>query len=296
MKAAPFDYHVAHDLRHAKELLKEFGDDVKLIAGGQSLVPMMSMRLAKPANLVDIARLSELQHFVINEKSLTLGAGVKQSFLETHLASEKVPLLKTVLPWVGHQQTRNRGTVGGSLAHADPSAELPLIAVLLNATLHCDSAENGSRSIQAKEFFQGPMWTALQVTECLTHIDWPIWQGSGIGYSFAETSIRQGDFAMASAVSQLQVDEFGKILRWNCGVGGMGGTPFQFESLTKACIGTSLTPSIIQDFSHQAIAQTDPTSDLHASSAYRKHLAIALLKKTIEDSLKMANHSIASSH
>jgi len=288
MKAAPFNYHLAQDLAHAKELLQEFGDDVKIIAGGQSLVPMMAMRLAKPANLIDIARLPELQNIQINEDKVTIGAGVKQSALEKHSASQKVPLLQAVIPWIGHQQTRNRGTVGGSLAHADPSAELPLIALILKASIHCESKQDGSRKISAEDFFQGPMWTSLKANECLTQIDWPLWSGAFIGYDFEETAIRQGDFAMASAASQIQVDHDGKVLKWSCGVGGMGGTPYQFDQLTNQFLGQTLSKEKIIDFSSQAIALTDPTSDLHASSSYRKHLAKALLSRTIEKSLLMA--------
>ena len=199
-----------------------------------------------------------------------------------------VPLLQAVIPWIGHQQTRNRGTVGGSLAHADPSAELPLIALILKASIHCESKQDGSRKISAEDFFQGPMWTSLQANECLTQIDWPLWSGAFIGYDFEETAIRQGDFAMASAASQIQVDHDGKVLKWNCGVGGMGGTPYQFDQLTNQFLGQTLSKEKIIDFSSQAIALTDPTSDLHASSSYRKHLAKALLSRTIEKSLLMA--------
>ena len=294
MKAAPFNYHLAQDVSHAKVLLQEFGDDVKLIAGGQSLVPMMSMRLAKPGNLVDIARLTELQQIEISDNNVTIGAGVKQSTLGLHPASKKVPLLEAVIPWIGHQQTRNRGTVGGSLAHADPSAELPLIAVLLNATMVCDSHTQGGREIAAKDFFQGPMWTSLDPSECLTHVKWPIWSGSGIGFGFEETSIRQGDFAMASAASQLQIDSQNRVVKFSCAVGGMGGVPYNFESLTHQLLGKTLSKDVITDFTEQAIAQTDPTSDLHASSSYRKHLAKALLSRTIAQSWLMAYTTLQS--
>ncbi|BDW11300.1 carbon monoxide dehydrogenase [Polynucleobacter sp. SHI8] len=290
MKAAPFDYHLAENLSHTKNLLKEYGEDVKLIAGGQSLVPMMAMRLAKPSHLIDIARIDELQLISSFEESIRIGAGVKQCVLENHSLTSKIPLLSAVVPWIGHHQTRNRGTVGGSLAHADPSAELPLIAVILQAQIHCDHLDT-HRIISAKDFFLGPMWTTLDPQECLTHIDWPIWQGHGIGHAFEETSIRQGDFAMASAATQLQVDASGKLIRLHCGVGGMGGTPYSFEDMASPLIGQTLSKDMILAFSEQAIQQTEPASDLHANAAYRRNLAKTLLSRTIEQSLAMAINS-----
>ena len=290
MKAAPFDYHLAENLTHTKNLLNEYGDDVKLIAGGQSLVPMMAMRLAKPSHLIDISRIDELQIISSFEDSIRVGAGVKQSVLENHSLTAQIPLLSKVVPWIGHHQTRNRGTVGGSLAHADPSAELPLIAVILQAIIHCENLDT-HRIISAKDFFLGPMWTTLDSQECLTQIDWPIWGGNGIGYAFEETSIRQGDFAMASAATQLQVDVSGKLIRLHCGVGGMGGTPYSFENITSSLIGQNLSKEMILEFSEQVIQQTEPASDLHASAAYRRNLAKTLLSRTIEQSLAMATSS-----
>ena len=290
MKAAPFDYHLAENLSHTKNLLKEYGDDVKLIAGGQSLVPMMAMRLAKPSHLIDIARIDELQLISSLEESIRIGAGVKQCVLENHPLTSQIPLLSAVVPWIGHHQTRNRGTIGGSLAHADPSAELPLIAVILQAKIHCENIDT-QRINSAKDFFLGPMWTTLEAQECLTHIDWPIWHGTGIGYAFEETSIRQGDFAMASAATQLQVDASGKLMRIHCGVGGMGGTPYSFEDMTSPLIGQTLSKELIHGFSEQAIQQTEPATDLHANAAYRRNLAKTLLRRTIEQSLAIATSS-----
>ena len=290
MKAAPFDYHLAENLTHTKNLLNEYGEDVKLIAGGQSLVPMMAMRLAKPSHLIDIARIEELQQISSFDETIRIGAGVKQCVLENHSLTSQIPLLSAVVPWIGHHQTRNRGTVGGSLAHADPSAELPLIAVILQAKINCENIDS-SRVIPAKDFFLGPMWTTLDAQECLTHIDWPIWQGNGLGYAFEETSIRQGDFAMASAAVQLQLDASGKLIRLHCGVGGMGGTPYSFENITSSFIGQTMSKEMIIDFAEQAIQQTEPASDLHANAAYRRNLAKTLLRRTIEQSLTMATSS-----
>ena len=295
MKAAPFEYYPAQSLEHALQLLKEHGDDVKLIAGGQSLVPMMAMRLAKPGHLVDIHRLSELQGINIVDGFLRTGATVKQCTLEQSPLAQKIPLFGIALPWIGHQQTRNRGTVGGSLAHADPSAELPLIATLLGAKIHFQSIDQGQRHCLANELFLGPMWTNIDPQECLTHIDWPIWSGSGIGYAFEETSIRQGDFAMASAATQLQLDSQQKVLRMTFGIGGMGGTPYCFDDLSQSMLGHPLNNDAIDQLVDKAIQQTEPASDLHASAPYRRNLAKTLLKRTMQQAAQLALTSSKSS-
>ena len=292
MKAAPFEYRLAENVNHALQLLKEYGDDVKLIAGGQSLVPMMAMRLAKPGHLVDIHRLAELQELSSVDGLLRTGATVKQCTLEQHPLAKQIPLFGIALPWIGHQQTRNRGTVGGSLAHDDPSAELPLIASLLGAKIHLQSIHTGTRSCLAKELFLGPMWTNIEPHECLTQIDWPIWSGSGIGHAFEETSIRQGDFAMASAATQLQLDQQQKIARLVFGVGGMGGTPFSFDDLAQSVMGQDLNDDLINHLCETAIQLTDPASDLHASAPYRRNLAKTLLKRTMRQALVVASESL----
>jgi carbon-monoxide dehydrogenase medium subunit/2-furoyl-CoA dehydrogenase FAD binding subunit len=288
MKAAPFEYYPAHSLEHGLQLLKEYGDDVKLIAGGQSLVPMMAMRLAKPGHLVDIHRLSELQDLQVVDGFLRTGATVKQCTLEFSPKAQHIPLFGIALPWIGHQQTRNRGTVGGSLAHADPSAELPLIATILGANIHFQSIDQGKRHCLANELFLGPMWTNIDPQECLTHIDWPIWSGTNIGFAFEETSIRQGDFAMASAATQLQLDAQQKVIRMTFGLGGMGGTPYSFNDLSQSMIGHLLNNDAIDALAEQAVKGTEPASDLHASAPYRRNLAKTLLKRTMQQAVAMA--------
>jgi carbon-monoxide dehydrogenase medium subunit/2-furoyl-CoA dehydrogenase FAD binding subunit len=282
MKAAAFDYIRADHIAHALGLLQQHGGDAKLIAGGQSLVPMMAMRLARPELLIDIHRLEPLRHIDLQAEVLTLGACVRQSEVERHAAiGQRLPLIHQALHWVGHQQTRNRGTVGGSLAYADPSAELPLAALVLDATLHLDSAEDGPRSVQAQDFFMGPMFTALGETELLHHIDWPIWSGPRVRSAFQETAIRQGDFAMASAACQVQVDAQGVVTRASFGLGGVSGTPLVFADLAHQLVGQQLTPERAKDVAHAAAQACDPGSDMHASAAYRRHLAAALLARVL---------------
>ena len=282
MIAAAFDYIRADDVAHALSLLQQHGGDAKLIAGGQSLVPMMAMRLARPELLVDIHRLEALRTITLTPDSVTLGAGVRQCEVERHAdIGQRLPLIHQALHWVGHQQTRNRGTVGGSLAYADPSAELPLAALILGATLHLDSADDGPRAVAAEDFFMGPMFTAIGDTDLLSRIDWPVWQGTRIGSAFQETAIRHGDFAMASAACQVQLDAQGQVVRANFGLGGVSGTPLVFTQLAQQLVGQRLSPELVKEVAHAAAQTCDPGSDMHASADYRRHLAAALLARVL---------------
>ncbi len=282
MKAAAFDYIRADNVAHALSLLQQHGGDAKLIAGGQSLVPMMAMRLARPELLVDIHRLEALRTIHLSPDTLTLGAGVRQCEVERHAdIGQRLPLMHQALYWVGHQQTRNRGTVGGSLAYADPSAELPLTALILGATLHLENAEDGARAVAAQDFFMGPMFTAIGDTDLLHRIDWPLWQGTRIGSAFQETAIRQGDFAMASAACQVQLDAQGLVARASFGLGGVSGTPLVFAELAQQLVGQRLSPELAKDVAHAAAQTCDPGSDMHASADYRRHLAAALLARVL---------------
>ena len=289
MKAAAFDYIRAENLSHALDMLSQNGGEAKLIAGGQSLVPMMAMRLARPSLLIDINRLDVLKNIEMTEGHVKLGAGVRQRDLEFHPQLHALlPLVGKGLQWVGHEQTRNRGTVGGSLVHADPSAELALTALVLEASLKLESKSDGSRQLKANEFFLGPMFTAVSDTEALTQIDWPVWQGTHIGTAFEETAIRKGDFAMASAACQIQTHEDGRVHRISFGLGGVDGTPLAFPDLAKTLIGQTISPDQARHIAHEAVQSTQPGSDMHASAAYRKHLAEVLLCRALETAYAQA--------
>jgi len=289
MKAAPFDYVLAHNLDQALGLIDEHGPDAKLIAGGQSLVPMMAMRLARPQLLVDINRLNELKETHIHPDHVRIGAAVRQRDVEfNETLHHHVPLLKHALAWVGHIQTRNRGTIGGSLAYADPSAELPLSALMLNAKISLQSKSGGQREVLAEDFFLGPMFTAIADNECLCAIEWPIWRGEHVGVAFEETAIRKGDFAMASAACQIQLDPSGIIQRVSFGLGGVDGTPKVFPHLATQMVGQKFSELHMQDIAQEAISECEPGSDMHASSAYRKHLAQALLCRVAQKAAQSA--------
>jgi CO/xanthine dehydrogenase FAD-binding subunit len=282
VKAAPFAYRRAASLDDALALLAAHGGDAKLIAGGQSLVPMMALRLARPAVLVDINRLAALRGARIAPRHVTLGAITRQCEVAADAAVlAAVPLLSAALRWVGHLQTRNRGTIGGSLAHADPAAELPLVAQILEAQMLLRSAAGGERRLAAGDFFRAPMLTAMVEAECLTAIDWPIWDGPGLGCAFEEVAIRHGDFAMASAACQIQRDAEGRCQRAALGLGGVGDTPLAFPDLAAALLGQRINPALARDIAAAAAARCRPASDTHADAAYRRHLVEVLLRRAL---------------
>jgi CO/xanthine dehydrogenase FAD-binding subunit len=281
LKAAPFDYVRAASVAEACEMLRQDGDDVKLIAGGQSLTPMMAMRLTRPSRLVDINEIAALKFIALEDKTARIGACTRQCVVARDDAlAARVPLLRKALAWVGHTQTRNRGTFGGSLAHADPAAELPLVAQVLGAQMHIRST-NGARTVSAAEFFVGPLTTALDAQECLEEIHWPVWNECRTGSAFTEVSRRHGDFAIIEACAQVALDDEGRCTRASFGLGGGGTIPLAFPALAARLNGTLLEDALLQEVARDAAAQLDPGSDLHASAPYRKHLAAVLTARVL---------------
>lgn len=264
-------------------MLSEHGAGARPIAGGQSLVPMMAMRLARPEWLVDIDGIAELKYIRVDGDRLRTGAGTRQRALERDApAGRAVPLLPAALEWVGHVQTRNRGTLGGSLAHADPSAELPLAACVLDAELSVRSAR-GRRAIRATDLFTGPMTTALETDELIEEIAWPIWREERVGSAFTELSIRHGDFALVAAAAQVALDEEGRCLRASFGVGGADGTPVVFPELANSLKGSRLEDDVVAGTAESAAARLAPGEDLHASAEYRRHLAKVLVTRALRE-------------
>lgn len=281
MKAAPFDYVRAASVAEACELLRQDGGDVKLIAGGQSLTPMMAMRLTRPSRLVDINEIAALRFIALEPDVARIGACTRQCVVARDEAlAAHVPLLRRALAWVGHAQTRNRGTLGGSLAHADPAAELPLAAQVLDARMQIRST-TGTRSLPAADFFRGPLTTALDAQECLEEIHWPVWAGRRTGSAFTEVSRRHGDFAIIEACAQVALDDDGRCTRATFGLGGGGTMPLAFPALAERLNGTRLEDDVLQDVARDAAAALDPGGDLHASAGYRRHLAAVLTTRVL---------------
>jgi CO/xanthine dehydrogenase FAD-binding subunit len=225
MKAAPFEYVRPSSLLEACSILAD-DEDALPIAGGQTLVPMLAMRLARPTILVDILRLPELTGIGRANGFLILGATTRQVEAErSALVASDLPLLAKALPWVGHQPTRNRGTVGGSVANADPSAEIPLVAATLGARIVIQSREE-EKVLPADDFFLGAMSTALEPGFCVKELRFPVWPKGRLGVGFHEISARKSDFAYASAAVQLAADDDDKCLQAQAILRRLGGLPF----------------------------------------------------------------------
>jgi CO/xanthine dehydrogenase FAD-binding subunit len=287
MKPAAFDYVRPDTLAEACALLA--GDaDARLIAGGQTLVPMLAMRLARPAKLVDILRLPELAGIREEKGAVVVGATTRQAQAERDpVIRASVPMLARVLPWVGHPPTRNRGTVGGSIANADPSAEIPLVAVTLRADILL-ATPDGPRSIASDDFFVAPMVTALGQGECVRAIRFPVWPHRRIGVGFFEISARRSDFAFVSAAAQVALDEEGRCIELALGVGGVGDRPLRLDVSSLA--GTRLDAAPVSAAVHAASQAIEATGDLHASAAYRRRVATALCIRAIEQA---RDHAVA---
>lgn len=296
MKAAPFEYVRAGSIGEACEVLQREGDAVKVIAGGQSLIPMMAMRLVRPSWLLDINEIAALKFIAMDKgadgDAMRIGACTLQSVVERDQGiAARVPLLRQALAWVGHVQTRNRGTMGGSLVHADPCAELPLVARILGARMVLRSTA-AARTVAADAFFSGPMMTVTDSNECLEEVHWPVWGERRTGSAFTEISNRHGDFAMVSAAAQLALDDDGRCVRAAFGLGGMGQTPLVFPRLAQRLVGTRLEDEVVKSVVHDAAAQSDPGSDLFATAPYRRHLAGVLAARVIRAAHEQAGSKV----
>jgi CO/xanthine dehydrogenase FAD-binding subunit len=279
MKPAPFEYVRPDSLAEACELLA--GDeDARVIAGGQTLVPMLAMRLARPAKLVDILRLPELAGIRREAGHVVVGATTRQAHAERDpVIKVLVPMLARVLPWVGHPPTRNRGTIGGSIANADPSAEIPLVAVTLGAEITL-ATTGEAKSVAADDFFIAPMVTSIEHGECVSSIRFPVWPHRRIGVGFFEVSARKSDFAFVAAAAQVALGDDGDCVDVALGVGGIGDRPLRLD--VSALIGAKIDAASVTEAVTAAAIELEPTSDLHASAAYRRRVAIALCIRAIE--------------
>jgi CO/xanthine dehydrogenase FAD-binding subunit len=287
MKPAPFEYARPAHLDEACALLAG-GDDVRVIAGGQTLVPLMAMRLARPKRLIDIARIPELAFLRREGDDVAIGATTRQCVLERDpLIGAAVPLLAKVMPFVGHAATRARGTVGGSLANADPAAEIALVTVTLGATLVYRQGA-ASAEIAADDFFLGPMMTALPAAGCLTAVRFPVWRDARIGVGFHEVSARRSDFAFASAAAQIALDESGVCTRLALGIGAVTACPLRLDAVARGLVGTRAEEPIVSEAVRAALADIEPLSDLHASADYRRRAAAKLAVRAIADACRSA--------
>jgi CO/xanthine dehydrogenase FAD-binding subunit len=287
MKPAPFEYSRPADIDEACALLAA-DNGARLIAGGQTLVPLMAMRLARPTRLIDIARIAGLSFVRDQGTDIVIGATTRQCAIESDpVVRAKLPLLARVMPYVGHGATRARGTIGGSLANGDPAAEIVLVAATLGATLVW--REGGkNNSIAASDFFLGPMVTALPLTACLVEARFPVWPEPRTGVGFHEINARQSDFAFVSAAAQIALNGDGRCTRAALGIGAATAMPLRLDGVAQSLHGHRFEEGKVRDAVKAALADIEPMADLHASAEYRRRVASTLAVRAIADAFQAA--------
>jgi carbon-monoxide dehydrogenase medium subunit len=284
VKPAPFDYLDPRSLPETLQHLRQHGDDAKILAGGQSLLPMLNLRLARPAVVVDINGIPALDTLSAERGVLRVGALVRQRRFE-RWATEHLPLVGAALRLVGHAAIRNRGTVAGSLSHADPAAELPALFVCLDGTAVAASLK-GERTIAAHDLFQGPLTTSLASDEIVTETRWSL-PASGAGWGFHEVARRHGDFALVGVATVVTLQD-GRIAAARIALFGAGPTPVRARHAEQALSGGAPTPERMRDAARAAADSLDPQSDIHASAAYRKRVAATLTERALVDAVARA--------
>lgn len=278
MKPAPFQMHLAHSQDEVLSLLDLHGEEARILAGGQTLVPVLAMRVANPKHLIDINQIEEFKHFTVTNGALQVGAGVRQSQLEEWPDLSKIqPLLKLMFPWIAHTPIRNRGTICGSIAHADPSAELVLALVTLGGSIHLASRRS-KRTVKAKDFFLGALQTDRRSDELITSVQFSM-RAEEAGYGFSEFGYRHGDFAVVAVVA---IKESGY---WTIGFGGIDDTikvhRFTAESLDEVYQAIDQLASTIQ-------VREDPT----ATSGLRRHLMRTLGRNACQQAVKFRKDQV----
>jgi carbon-monoxide dehydrogenase medium subunit len=285
MKPPRFGYDDPATVEDALALLARHGDSARVLAGGQSLVPMLNFRLARPAHVIDINRLAALAAVVPGpDAGLRLGALVRQRTLErSELVRERCPLIAQAMPLVGHPQIRTRGTLGGSLAHADPAAELPAVMVALGARLTLRRA-GGQRTMAAEDFFVSALTTALAPDELLTEVALPPWPPR-TGSSLLEVAKRHGDFALGGVAATLTLDAQGRVAGARLVCFGVGPRPVRVSDAERSLVGGAPSAAPFAEAGRLAAAGVDPSDDIHASGAYRKRLAGVLTARALAGAL-----------
>lgn len=281
MKPSVFDYACPDSVDEAVALLAA-NPDAKVIAGGQSLMPMLNFRVVRPSMLVDIGRLLELDYLRETEDGLRVGALTRHRTTETSpLVARMFPIIAEAMRHVAHVAIRNRGTIGGSLSHADPAAELPMLAILLDARIVTRSAAGG-RVIEARDFFVGSLSNALEEDEIVVHIDFPRLL-AGTGWAFEEFARRAGDFALASVAVLLERDQANCVRHPRIAMMGVGETPLRIPAAEDLLRGQPWSEELMQAAVRAACDPLQPNADLHASPDYRRHLAAVLAERALRD-------------
>jgi aerobic carbon-monoxide dehydrogenase medium subunit len=291
MKPASFAYFAPQEIDEALELLERHGDEAKILAGGQSLMPLLSLRLARPGVIVDINRLANLAFIrKRSDRGLTLGALTRQRALErSPEVQSQSPLLAATMPFIAHFQIRNRGTLGGSLAHADPAAELPAVAVILEAELVLRSARD-ERVVQAEDFFLGYMTTAMKPNELLSEIRIPARRPKA-GWAIEEVARRRGDFAMVGVAAMVELDGNNRCQDARIALFGVGEKPERMERAEQLVRGKEMSESQLAAGAQAVSDDLRPLADVHASAEYRKEVGGFLTRRALANAFKRAQEA-----
>jgi aerobic carbon-monoxide dehydrogenase medium subunit len=278
MKPPSFSYHDPRTTADVVELLSSL-ENAKLLAGGQSLMPMLNMRYVLPDHVIDLNRVGGLSYIRENNGALEIGAMTRQREIEfSGIVRDRCPLMHEAIMQVGHRQTRNRGTLGGSLCHLDPAAELVSVAMALAAKVEV-AGKNGERSVDFSAFPVAYMTSALELNELLTGVTFPCW-ASGHGHAFVEFSRRHGDFAIVSVAALIEEDGKGKVTRASVTLGGMGPAPVRAGDLERALIGEQIEEKRLRQIC-EPLRKLDAVEDIHAPAAYRQQLATVLTRRAL---------------
>jgi CO/xanthine dehydrogenase FAD-binding subunit len=289
MKPPPFEYLDPGEKSEALQALAEHGEEGKILAGGQSLVPLLNMRLAQPGVLIDINRIGALQY--ISDRSIDGGPGIAIGAMTRQREVEdaddvlpRMPLLREAIAWVGHPQIRNRGTVGGSVAHADPAAELPIVFRALDGVATVESVR-GARTISAAEFFLYTFSPAIEPDEMLTEVWLPL-PGPRTGQAFLEVARRHGDFALVAVATAISLDAGGAVSEARIAIGGASPTPIRATEAEDVLLGHRPEPGTLAEAARLAAGATEPTGDVHADADYRREVAGVLTRRALQTALE----------
>ena len=286
MKPPPFSYHDPRSVSEVINLLETL-ENPKLLAGGQSLMPMLNMRYVMPDHVIDLNKVEGLSYIEDNNGNLSIGGMTLQRDLEySELIKAKCPLMYDALQQIGHRQTRNRGTIGGSLSHLDPAAELPSVCAAHDA-VRIVQGPGGKREIPFSDFPVAYMTPATGMDEVLTGVEIPTWS-EGHGYAFVEFARRHGDFAITSAAALLEIGQGGRITRASLTVGGVGAAPVRMTSIEEALIGQTGDEEKLRELC-ETCREIDALGDVYASSEYRQHLATVMSRRALVKAYKRAN-------
>jgi len=282
MKPSVFEYFTPFTVPEAVELLQRHGDEAKIIAGGQSLVPMMNFRVARPKALIDINKIRDLDYIREEKDELVIGGLVRERTLEVSpLVKKKCPILAEAISYIGHLPIRTRGTIGGSLVHADPSAEIPVVICGLGGKMKV-VGPSGARTLGADEFFLTYLTSAMEPAEVLVEVRVPTLP-TNAGWSFMELSRRHGDFGIVVVASILFMENKERCRKASIALGGVAPTPIKAAEAENLLAGRGLTEALITEAGVKAAQATDPESDYHASAEYRKDMARVFTQRSLQE-------------